>query len=299
MADWPEEGRCASGSQVRVGWWEGPWSLASRHEATPPFASFVGVPGPARFAWSVVERRLDPADLEGLDAVVHLAGETIAQRWTAPARRRILQSRVHGTELVADAIARLADPPVLVSASAVGFYGDRGDELLTEQAPPGQGFLAEVCTAWEAAADSARGRTRVVHPRIGLVLARAGALQRMAQVARLGLGGSIGGGQQWVSWVALEDLARQLLWCIDEAVEGPVNAVSPRPVRQAVLAAAVADQVGRRFQLPAPGLGVRLVLGEMGTRLVVDGARVHPAVALERGFTFTHPELASALDAAL
>ena len=191
--------------------------------------------GPRQMRWDPAAGELDAGALEGFDAVVHLAGENIASgRWTAAKRERIRSSRVEGTRLLAHSLARLSRrPEVLVSASAIGYYGNRGDEPLDEQSPPGSGFLADVCRQWEAAAEPAReAGIRVVHPRIGLVLSvSGGALAKMLPVFRLGLGGPIGSGRQYVSWITLDDLVEVIRHVtVAESYQGPVNAVAPQPV---------------------------------------------------------------------
>jgi uncharacterized protein (TIGR01777 family) len=262
------------------------------------------VEGTDAVAWDPVAGRIDRAGLEGTDAVVHLAGENVAAaRWSAAQKERIRSSRVDGTRLLAGALAGLRRPPrVLVNASAIGYYGDRGDEPLDEDSAPGTGFLAETCAAWEAATEAARrGGMRVVRLRIGVVLsARGGALARMLLPFRLGLGGRVGNGRQYMSWITLEDLVRTVSHALgDERLEGPVNAVAPRPARNAEFARALGRVVRRPVWLPLPGWLVRLLLGEMGEALLLAGARVLP-VRLERsGFAFRHGDAAAALQSIL
>jgi len=260
--------------------------------------------GAADLAWDPAAGRLAPAALAGFDAVVHLAGENLAAgRWSAGRRRRIRDSRTRGTRLLAEAIAGLARPPaVLVCASAVGYYGDRGGSWLSEDSPPGSGFLAEVCRDWEAASEPAEARgVRVVRLRLGAVLAGSGGLlARLAPLFRLGLGGRVGSGRQYLSWISLPDVlevARRALR--DPGLRGAVNAVSPAPVPQAEFAAALGRALRRPARLPLPAWAVRLALGEMGRELLLSGARVRPARLLEAGFAFRHPELPGALAQAL
>lgn len=238
-----------------------------------------------------------------LDAVVHLAGETIAQRWTRAAKERIRASRVDATRLLCEALARLPHPPrVLVCASATGFYGDRGEAGPDERSDPGKGFLPEVCQAWEAAAEPARQRgIRVVHLRLGIVLARhGGALAKMLPAFRLGLGGRLGTGRQYWSWIALEDLLRVVELALrDERLSGPVNAVSPGPVTNAEFTKALARALRRPACLPVPAFAVNCLFGEMGREALLASARVRPARLLECGFEFRFPELAVALEYAL
>ena len=249
-------------------------------------------------AWDLVTRRIDEAALEGVDAVVHLAGERIDGRWTAAKKRRILDSRVDGTEVLAGALAGLGRPPaVVVSASAVGFYGDRGDEELTEDSPPGTGFLAEVCERWEAAAAPiASPDTRLVLARTGIVCAPdGGALGRMLAVTRLGLGGRLGNGRQWWSWITLEDEVRALLHLLDTPVAGPMNLVAPGTCRNAEFVRTLARALRRPAVLPAPALALRAVLGEMANGLLLASARVQPVGLEDSGFSFRSPDLTSAI----
>jgi len=257
-------------------------------------------PGRDEMAWEPATGQIDRAALEGVDAVVHLAGENIAAgRWTAQRKEAIRASRVDGTRLLAEALASLARPPrVLVAASAVGFYGHRGDEEVDETSPPGHGYLPDVCQQWEAAAlPAAAAGIRVVHLRIGMVLSRAGgALARMLPPFRMGLGGRIGSGRQWVSWIAREDL----LAIIERALThdswaGPVNAVAPGPVTNAEFTRTLARMLRRPAVLPLPASVVKLLFGEMGQCLLLEGARVRPGKLVADGFPFVYPDLESAL----
>jgi uncharacterized protein len=240
--------------------------------------------------------RLAPAG--PLDAVIHLAGESIAQRWTPAARGRIRASRVEATRLLCDALARLPQPPkVLVCASATGYYGDRGDEVLEEKSAPGSGFLAEVCQEWEAAADPARRRgIRVVHLRFGVVLApHGGALAKMLPPFRFGLGGRMGNGRQYWSWIALGDLCRVAeLAMEDNRLAGAVNTVSPEPVTNGDFTHILARAVRRPALLPMPAFAVNLLFGQMGREALLASARVRPARLLEHGFEFQFAQLDAA-----
>jgi hypothetical protein len=248
--------------------------------------------------WSPQAGQIHLAPAGQLDAVVHLAGESIAQRWTRAAKVRIRASRVDATRLLCEALARLPQTAhVLVCASATGFYGDRGDEVLDERSGPGAGFLPEVCQAWEAAADAARQRgIRVVHLRLGIVLARhGGAVAKMLPPFRLGLGGRLGTGRQYWSWITLEDLLCVVELALhSESLSGAVNAVSPGAVTNADFTRALARAVRRPAFLPVPALAVNLVFGEMGREALLASANVRPARLLERGFEFRFPELHSA-----
>ena len=254
--------------------------------------------------WDPTRGRLDPRALEGVDAVVHLAGESIAAlRWTASVKERIRRSRVDGTRLLAETLGWLTRRPrVLVAVSAVGYYGHRGDTLLTEESPPGAGFLAEVCREWEAAADPARAAgIRVVHPRLGVVLSgQGGALPRIALPFRLGAGGVIGSGRQYWSWIELGDLVRIVELCLAlDTLAGPVNAVAPEPVTNREFTRVLGRVLRRPAFVPFPALAVRLLLGEMGRALLLDSTRVLPRRLERAGFRFRHPGLAAALRAAL
>jgi uncharacterized protein (TIGR01777 family) len=240
--------------------------------------------------------------LAGRDALVNLAGEPIGQRWTAAARRAIHESRVAGTRnLVAGIEECEARPRTLLSASGVGYYGPHGEEPLDEDAPPGDGFLAEVCVAWEeqAARASALG-VRVARMRTGVVLAPvAGALQRMLLPFRLGLGGPVAGGRQYMSWIHIDDHVAMLLAALeDERFSGPVNATAPEPVSNGEFSKALARVLRRPAVLPVPALVLRAVFGEM-SEVVTTGQRALPAKALMAGFEFHHPALEGALRAVL
>lgn len=241
----------------------------------------------------------------GADAVVHLSGEPVfSGRLTASRKARIRESRVASTHSLARAIGAL-DPPerpqTFLCASAVGYYGDRGDEILDEEAPAGDGFLAEVCRAWEAAAAAVeRHGSRRVSLRIGIVLAReGGALPLMARPFRLGLGGRLGSGQQWFPWIHVDDLVELVVHALgDRELRGAVNGVAPKPVRNVELTRLLAEQLGRPAVLPVPGLAIRAALGELATELL-GSRRVVPRRAEAAGFAFQHEELPSALQAEL
>jgi len=257
--------------------------------------------GPGEISWDPASGRLESKDLEGLDAVVHLAGESVGVRWTASRKARIRESRVRGTRLLTEALARTSrHPAVLVSASAIGIYGDRGDEILTESSAPAAGddFLASVTRDWENAADSARAAgIRVVHPRFGVVLSPAGgALAKMLWPFRLGLGGRIGSGAQWMSWISIDDVAGALLHLIRTAsLSGPVNLTAPAPVRNRDFTRALGRVLSRPAVLPVPAAALRLVLGEMADAALLASARVRPDRLIGSGYQFVHPDLDTAL----
>jgi len=239
-------------------------------------------------------------DLEGTDAVVHLAGESIAQgRWNPDKKRRILDSRVQGTRLLAEKISALATPPkVMVSMSAVGYYGDRGDEVLTEESAPGADFLTRVCREWEAAAEPARrAGIRVVHPRLGIVLSpQGGALGTTLPIFKLGGGGKIGSGRQWWSWVTLDDVVGSIVHALtDETVEGPVNVGSPNPMTNAEYTKVLGKVLGRPTVLPLPAPAARIMLGEVADALLLASQRMRPARLQATGYAFRYPQLEGAL----
>jgi hypothetical protein len=267
------------------------------------FTRSPGSSRPDRPYWDPMAGRIDADALAKADAVVHLAGKGIGDglRWTRRIKDEILQSRVRGTRLLAETMATVAGdggPRVLVCASGVHRYGYRSDRLLTESSPDGDGFLAEVVRQWEAAADPARAAgLRVVHIRNGIVqAAKAPVLARQLPLFRLGLGGRIGSGRQWWSWVALDDtvgLYRHAL--LDDDLEGPVNGTAPNPVTNATYAATLARVLGRPGFLVAPRFALRLALGELADELLLASLRVQPAVALASGYRFRFPELEPAL----
>lgn len=250
--------------------------------------------------WHPDRGELCADDLEGCDAVVNLSGESIAAgRWSAARKTRLRESRIRSTELLAGTIARLRRPPrVLVSASAVGYYGDRGDAVLDESSPAGRGFLPELCGAWEAACEPARSAgVRVVNLRIGLVLSRAGgALRAVRPLFGFGLGGVIGSGRQFMSWIALRDLLGAIQFALtSESLHGAVNATAPVPVTNRDFTRTLGRVLRRPAVLPAPGFAIRAVLGEMGRSLLLEGCRAVPRALLTAGFEFALPELEPAL----
>jgi uncharacterized protein (TIGR01777 family) len=257
-------------------------------------------PGQAEIPWNPVARSIGTPALEGLDAVVHLAGDNIASgRWTAAKKASIRNSRVQGTTVLCEALAQLVKPPkVLLSASAFGYYGDRGETILREESPPGTGFLAEVCQAWEAAtAPAAQRGIRVVHLRFGMVLSPAGgALAKMLTPFRLGLGGVIGTGKQYMSWIALDDVLGAIDHALNtEALQGPVNVVAPSAVTNREFTITLGKVLRRPTWLPLPAFAVRLMFGEMGDALLLASTRVAPARLVASGYTFQYPELEQAL----
>ena len=257
-------------------------------------------PGAATIAWDPAAKRLPTPALEGLDAVVHLAGENIAKgRWNAAKKAAIRDSRVQGTRVLCEALAQLVEPPkVLVSASAIGYYGSRGDRIMREESRPGSDFLAHVCQDWEAATKPAVERgIRVVNLRIGVVMAReGGALHKMLTPFKLGGGGVMGSGDQYVSWVALDDLTGIVLHALtNESLAGPVNAVAPHPVTNDELTKTLGRVLKRPTKAWMPTPVVKVLFGEMGDALLLSSTRVEPARLQASGYTFRYPELEGAL----
>lgn len=258
--------------------------------------------GAGEIGWDPDAGRLNPKDLEGIDAVVHLAGENVGARWTAGRKRRIRDSRVRGSRLVSEAIALSTKrPAVLVSASAIGIYGSRGEEILDEESPLGDtahDFLPAVGQEWEEAADPARAAgIRVVHPRFGLVLSpKGGALGKMLLPFRLGLGGRLGGGYQWMSWISIDDAVAALLHLLGaDTLIGPVNVTAPEPLQNRDFTRILGRVLSRPTPFAVPSVALRLALGEMADGTLLSSARVLPRRLLAAGFRFAHADLESAL----
>jgi uncharacterized protein (TIGR01777 family) len=254
----------------------------------------------AQVSWDPLAPLL-PAALSGFDAVIHLAGESIVGRWTAEKKKAIRESRVQGTRNLAAALAQSeAKPRVLVCASAVGFYGDRGEEVLREESTGGQGFLPEVCRQWEDASRiAAEAGIRTVNIRIGLVLsAQGGALEKMLTPFKLGLGGRIGSGRQWWSWIHVDDIVGGIQHAIrTESLSGAVNLVAPNPVRNAEFTNMLASVLGRPAFFPVPEFALRLAFGKMAAEeLLLASARVEPGKLVASGYTFRFRELRAALE---
>ena len=256
--------------------------------------------GVGSILWDPAKGITSPGALEGIDAVVHLAGENIAgSRWSAAVKERIRSSRVDGTRNLVNSLSLLKSPPkTLVCASAIGFYGHRGDERLTEASPVGSGYLADVCKAWEAEAlEAEKFGIRVVRLRIGVVLSKnGGALAKMLLPFKLGVGGIIGSGKQYWSWIGLNDLVRIISFCVEnEAVSGAVNAVSPHPMTNYDFTKAVGTVLHRPTILPMPAFAAKLALGEMADDLLLSSIRVEPDKLQSLGFQFAQPDLISCL----
>jgi uncharacterized protein (TIGR01777 family) len=258
------------------------------------------VAGVPEIEWRPDHDQLDARQLEGIDAVIHLAGESIASgRWTNEKKRTIRDSRVKGTTLLSKTLAQLSRPPlVFLSASAIGYYGSRGDEVLTETSKPGNDFLASVCVEWEQATQSAAEKgIRTVNARFGIILDRhGGALAQMLTPFRAGIGGRVGDGRQWMSWIALADVVAGLRFLLaDETAHGPINFVAPNPVTNAEFTRTLGRVLSRPTFFPIPAFGVRLAFGEMADALLLASQRVEPKVLVERGFSFHWPTLEPAL----
>jgi len=258
--------------------------------------------GPGEISWDPAAGALDPATLEGTDAVVHLSGENVGARWTTERKARIRSSRVASTRLLSETLAGLQRPPeVLVSASAVGIYGNRGDEVLTEESPPGdptRDFLVSVTQEWERAAEPARVEgIRVVHPRFGVVLSAAGgALRKMLLPFRLGVGGRFGSGRQWMSWISIDDAAEAVhRGLLDEALQGPINVTAPGPVTNRDFTRTLARVLSRPAPFAVPAAALRFALGEMAGGTILSSTLAVPATLLQADFRFSHPDLESAL----
>lgn len=250
--------------------------------------------------WSPDRYSIALAMIEGFDAVVNLAGESIAEgRWTEEKKRRIRESRVRGTKLLSDTLASLSNPPrILICASAIGYYGNRGDEILTESSAPGNDFLADVCVEWEKATALATEKgIRVVNTRFGVILDKnGGALAKMLPPFRMGVGGRVGSGKQWMSWIALDDVVGALKFAlVNETLRGPVNFVAPAPVTNAEFTKTLGKALSRPTLFPIPAFGMRLAFGEMADALLLSSQRVEPASLTKAGYQFQYLGLEGAL----
>jgi uncharacterized protein len=271
------------------------------HEVIPVVRS---KPGDNQIGWSVTERRIDDGAFDGIDAVVHLAGAGIGdKRWTDAYKEEILESRTVGTALVAGAVNDAANPPkVLLSGSAIGYYGASTTETFDETDPAGDGFLADVCEAWESSAAPAQaGGTRLVFLRTGIVLSAAGgALKKQLPLFKFGLGGKMGNGKQWQSWISLDDEVGAIVHLLRSDVAGPVNLTAPNPVTNAEFTSTLGSVLKRPTILPIPKFGPKLLLGgELADNLLFSGQKVLPTVLQRDGFEFQHPDLETALRAEL
>ncbi len=274
-------------------------ALASAGHAVKRLVRRPPAPGGGEVRWDPEAGGLDAVALGEIDAAVHLAGESIVGRWSAAKKRRIRDSRVKGTQTLAQTLTRLARPPrALVCASAIGYYGNRGSQSLREDSPRGTGFLAEVCAEWEAAARPVEAKgIRVVSLRIGVVLSpKGGALAKMLLPFRLGLGGIVGSGRQSMSWVSIDDVVGIVQHVLaSEALRGPVNTVAPNPVTNLEFTRALGKALRRPTIFPMPAFAARLAFGEMADELLLASARVEPAKLLATRYSFRHPRLEGAL----
>jgi len=275
-----------------------PFLVARGHRVSP--LRRMPSPNPAGPTWNPSAATIDLAPAGPIDAVVHLAGESIAQCWTDAAKQRICESRVNATRLLGEALAQLPQPSqTLVCASAIGFYGDRGEERLDEESSPGTGYLARLCRNWEAAATTTAGSRgiRIVPLRFGIVLAsQGGALAKMLPPFRLGLGGRLGDGRNYWSWIALEDVINAIHHAlVTPSLNGPVNAVAPHAVTNREFTTILGRVLRRPTVLPIPRLAIELIFGEMGREAMLASTRVIPAKLLASGFSFQFPTLESAL----
>jgi len=256
------------------------------------------VRGPDQITWDPLQP-LRPQSISGFEAVIHLAGESIVGRWTDGKKRRVLESRVQGTRHLAEALAEAPQrPQVLITASAIGFYGDRGEETLREDAPAGKGFLPQVCQEWEGAAEPAEeAGIRTAQTRFGLVLtAKGGALGKMLTPFRMGVGGNIGSGRQWWSWIHVRDLVSALQFVVNDAnLHGAINFVGPNPVRNAEFTKTLAAVLSRPAIFPVPAFAARLAFGQMADELLLASQKVEPAKLVAQRFPFRHAELTDAL----
>jgi len=260
--------------------------------------------GASEIEWHPNQGSIDSEYVSGFDVVVHLAGESIASgRWTDEKKRKIRDSRVNGTTLLSQAVARSSKPPAtLISASAIGYYGNRRDELLNEKSVPGNDFLAEVCVAWERATRDAEARgIRTVHARFGIILDQdGGALAKMLTPFRMGVGGRIGDGKQWMSWIALADVIKGLMFVIESnSMTGAVNFVAPNPVTNSEFTKTLGDALSRPTLFPLPSFVARLAFGEMADALLLSSAKVQPQRLMDSGYRFEFQKLEPALEAIL
>lgn len=246
--------------------------------------------------WDPHRGVINPPLLEGIDGVIHLAGESISGRWTPDKKKKIYSSRVEGTKLLCNSLNSLKkSPSVMVCASAIGYYGSRGDEILTEESSRGEGFLSDVCFDWENATNCCN--TRVVNARFGVVLSpKGGALKQMLPVFKMGLGGKLGSGKQWMSWVALEDVLRTLYFSLTSKLSGPLNIVSPDPVTNAAFTKTLGEILYRPTFMTVPSWAVKWALGEMGEQLLLSSQRVVPDKLEKAGFKFSYLKIASLKD---
>lgn len=288
-----------TGSHGLVGSALTPALVGDGHEVRPLVRYATGY-GSHDIEWSPERYSIAMSRIEGFDAVVHLAGESIAEgRWTDEKKQRIRDSRIQGTKLLAESLPTLKQPPkVFLCASAIGYYGNRGDEVLTEESAPGNDFLSRVCIEWEEATrEAAEKGIRTANMRFGIILdKKGGALGKMLPPFRMGIGGRIGDGKQWMSWIALDDVVNAIRHALNtEALSGPVNYAAPNPVRNSEFTKTLGRALSRPTLFPIPAFGVRLAFGEMADALLLSSQRVQPTKLTASSFEFSYPTLAAAL----
>lgn len=274
--------------------------LAAEGQEVVPLIRHATVYGAKEIEWSPDRYSIALSQIEGFDGVVHLAGESIAEgRWTAEKMKRIRESRVKGTRLLSESLAGLKNPPKsFLCASAIGYFGNRGDEILTESSVPGDDFLSNVCVEWEKATERAAQKgIRTVNLRFGIILdSHGGALAKMLPPFRMGVGGKIGSGKQWMSWVALDDVIGAIKYALtNEALSGPINVVAPNPVTNTEFTKILGKLLSRPTFFPVPAFAARLVFGEMADALLLSSQRVEPKHLKEAGYQFAYPQLEGAL----
>ena len=275
-------------------------SLAKKRAAVTHLVRTTPDPGKQEIEWHPNKGQLDPAAIEGFDAVINLGGESVAEgRWTEEKKKRIRDSRIQGTRLLSETMAKLSAPPkVFLCASATGIYGDRGNEIVDESSPDGKGFLAEVCREWEEATQAASGAgIRVVHLRFGPIFsAEGGMLAKLLPPFRMGVGGKIGSGEQYMSWVAMDDVVGVINFALEnDTLRGPLNVVTPKPVTNAEFTSALGKILSRPTFLTVPAFAARLAFGQMADEMLLASQRVMPKRLSEAGYRFQYPEVEEAL----
>lgn len=273
--------------------------LKEEHHEPTRLVRHAGKGAAPQVMWQPDDGILNPKEIAGFDAVINLAGESISDgRWTEEKKRRIRDSRVNGTRLLCETLAELSPPPrVLISASAMGYYGDRGKQVLDEDSARGEGFLADVCRDWEVATEPAKAAgIRVVNFRIGLVLSeKGGALPKMLMPFKFGLGGVVGSGEQYMSWITLDDLVSAIIFCIEhKALSGPVNGMTPNPISNKKFTQALGKALHRPAFMPLPAFMVKTLMGEMGEELLLSSTRALPQRLIDHGFQFQSPTIQEA-----
>jgi uncharacterized protein (TIGR01777 family) len=288
-----------SGSSGLIGRWLVADLEAAGHEITRLVRPSTAEPPPDSATWNPARGELDPSVIEGADAIINLNGSNIgAKRWNAEVKKELVSSRVDSTRTIVDAIANTAQkPPLLINASAVGLYGDRGDEILDESSPPGEGFLADLAKTWEqTAVAAASDSTRVVLLRLAMVVGKGGAIDRMLLPFNLGMGGPMGSGDQWWPWIAMEDVIGTVRFALENSeVDGPLNLASPQEVTSKGFAKALGSVLNRPSFMPLPAFAAKLAMGEMADALLLASTRAHPTALRNYGYEFRLPDLEAAI----